>query len=149
MQTLVSLLPACQWESCHPVYKMSGFKSREYRILAVVLTVLTGIVVILLFVFDPSETRIFPPCPSWTLFRIYCPGCGNARAFHNLLNGRFVAAFRLNPGMVILAPFLVALLVKPKWAYKPWVAWSAFIFLMLYSILRNLPFWPFNLLAPK
>jgi O-antigen/teichoic acid export membrane protein len=65
------------------------------------------------------------------------------------LHGRFAAAFRLNPGMVILAPFLVALLFKPKWAYKPWVAWAAFIFLMLYGILRNLPFWPCNLLMPR
>lgn len=36
------------------------------------------------------------PCPVYTLFRIYCPGCGGTRAIYALLDGDFMLALRNN-----------------------------------------------------
>jgi hypothetical protein len=49
---------------------------------------------------------------------------------------------------LVSLPLLGALLVKRSWAYKPWVAWTAFGVLMVYTVIRNIPAWPFILLAP-
>lgn len=101
-----------------------------------------------IYLFDPAEACVFPPCPVHWIFRVYCPGCGTLRAVHHLLHGRVADGFRMNPGMVVLLPVLIGLLLKPGWAGKAWVAWAIGAFLVLYCIARNLPFQPFSLLAP-
>ena len=50
-----------------------------------------------LYLFNPAESRLFPPCPFHALTGWQCPGCGSLRAAHCLLHGEFIAAFRLNP----------------------------------------------------
>lgn len=67
-----------------------------------------------LYVFDPAETALFPPC----LIRLYtglsCPGCGATRALHALLHLRVEEAWRLNPLWTVAGPSLAA-----------WGAWRA------------------------
>ena len=102
-----------------------------------------------LFFFDPAVTRIFAPCPFHSLTGYHCPGCGSLRAVHALLHGELRAAFALNPLMVLSIPFLGLLAWKPRWALQVWVPWTAMALLIAYGIARNLPFWPFCLLAPR
>ncbi len=56
-----------------------------------------GLLVLLLYLFNPAETPFYPPC----LIRLYtglsCPGCGATRALHALLHLRLEEAWRLNP----------------------------------------------------
>jgi len=64
------------------------------------------------------------------------------------MRGNLAGALSLNPLMVIALPFIALLLLKPSLTHKRWLPWISFIILVVYGIVRNLPFWPFVLLAP-
>jgi|LSQX01.2.fsa_nt_gb hypothetical protein len=103
---------------------------------------------LILYCFDPSRTSVFPPCPFHYLTGCNCPGCGSLRAIHSLLHGNVSTALSMNPLMVVSIPILGVMLLNPRWIYKQWVPWAAMSVLVCYGVLRNLPFWPFSLLAP-
>jgi hypothetical protein len=97
---------------------------------------------------DPAKSPDYPPCPFHAITGLYCPGCGSLRAMHQLLHGDLQAAWHLNPLMVAFIPVLGLLAAFPRWANRPWVAHSAFMILLTYGIVRNIPLWPFPCLAP-
>jgi Protein of unknown function (DUF2752) len=129
---------------------------------------------LMLAVFDPATSGVFPPCPVHYLTGWYCPGCGSLRAFHQLLHGHLRAAWAMNPLTVVLLPFLAYglaahVLHELQGAGSPgagsrttglrtirlpelflpamWIrALGAAI--ILFGIVRNIPLHPFNLLAP-
>lgn len=113
----------------------------------------------MLFVSDPSSSRLFPPCPFHALTGWHCPGCGSLRAAHQLLHGDILSAFQLNPLMVLFLPFVAYGLFAGLWntcfkSHIPvvrleahWI-WAILSVIVLYGIARNLPFVPFSLLAP-
>jgi hypothetical protein len=103
----------------------------------------------LLYFFNPVKTAIFLPCPFYYVTGHHCPGCGSLRAIHNLLHGNIMAAVSLNPLMVFSTPIIVVMFFNPAWIYKRWVPWVAFGILVCYGIIRNIPAWPFCLLAPS
>lgn len=133
-------------------------KLREYKLLAV--TCLLGVAgLVMLRVFDPATSGVFPPCPVRYLTGFYCPGCGSLRALHALLNGDLRRAWSMNPFMVTMLPFvcyglmsqtllalrgrgLPQIVLPANWIRAFGVA------VVLYGVVRNLPFHPFNLLAP-
>ena len=127
--------------------------SRRFRLgnLAKVCTLAVFVsgTVAVLFLFDPQASRWFPPCPFHLATRYYCPGCGSTRAMHCLLHGRVAHAITMNPLMVISIPVLGLMFLNPSWIYKRWVPWFAFGTLVAYGIARNIPYWPFILLAPQ
>jgi hypothetical protein len=112
-----------------------------------------------LFAFDPSAAKFYPVCPFHALTGLYCPGCGTCRALHELLHGHIAEAFGLNPLMVLSIPFLGYLLV-------PYITFAitgkrvlaitvpaipakiALWIILIYWVLRNVPYYPFDLLAP-
>jgi hypothetical protein len=101
-----------------------------------------------LFRWNPARSQLFPPCPFHWVTGLYCPGCGSLRALHALLHGQMLTAFRMNPLMLLSMPVLGLLVLRPTTASRPWVAWTAFAVLLGYGIVRNIPGWPFHLLAP-
>lgn len=103
---------------------------------------------LLLFLCNPASSGLFPPCPFHWLTGLHCPGCGALRALHNLMHGNIAAALALNPLMVISLPVLGAMAMRPAWFRKPWVAWFTFALLISYGLVRNIPAWPFTMLAP-
>ena len=113
------------------------------------LTLALGIVAI----FDPSTHQFFPPCVFHEVTGLYCPGCGSTRCLHSLLQGDIAAALGYNPLAVLAMPFLAVGLLLPtekfrKWAGYPATGWTVFFVLLAFGLLRNLPAYPFNLLAP-
>ncbi len=88
----------------------------------------------------------------------YCPGCGSLRALHQLLHGRLVVALGLNPLMVISTPYVAYSLVtnmltKLGWPIgiyfvRPGWIWVLLVIVVTYWVLRNIPSYPFSLLAP-
>ncbi len=99
-------------------------------------------------------------CPFYTMTGLYCPGCGSGRAATAMVHLDFATAFRQNAMFVILiipcAYYCLKQYVKfvfrkdiipwkdlPKRGYQVIV-----IVFVLFWILRNIPFFPFNLLAP-
>jgi len=131
---------------------------REHRVLAAMF--LSGVAgIILLRVFDPATSGVFPPCPVRYLTGLYCPGCGSLRALHALLHGDLRRALAMNPMMVVTLPFVTyglvsAALVELRGKGLPQVmlpaSWirALCVAIILFAIARNLPFHPFNLLAP-
>lgn len=125
----------------------------------IALSILAGLGLILLRVFDPATAGIFPPCPVHYLTGWYCPGCGSLRAMHALLHGNFVKAWAMNPLTVMLLPFLSYGLISEALFWMrgtrlPQPALSAgqirvlFAVIILFGVVRNLSVQPFAWLAP-
>jgi Protein of unknown function (DUF2752) len=118
-----------------------------------------AVAVVLLRVFNPAISSVFPPCPLRYLTGWYCPGCGSLRAIHQLLHGNLRGAWAMNPLTVILLPFLtyglasfVLFEICGKGLPQPFLraAWIRALCaaIILFGIARNLPLYPFDLLAP-
>ena len=109
--------------------------------------------------FDPGTSGIFPPCPLRYLTGWYCPGCGSLRAMHQLLHGNLRAAWALNPLTILLLPFLMYgtasyVLFELCGRHLPrvflpavWIRALCAV-IILFGVARNIPFYPFELLAP-
>ena len=114
---------------------------------------------VMLRVFDPATSGVFPPCPLRYLTGWYCPGCGSLRAIHQLLHGNLRAAWALNPLTVVLLPFVAYgtasyALFEIRGRYLPrlflpaiWIRALCAV-IILFGIARNIPIHPFDLLAP-
>ncbi|MDD2955655.1 MAG: DUF2752 domain-containing protein [Oscillospiraceae bacterium] len=100
------------------------------------------------------------PCLVKTLTGLYCPGCGMGRAFSALVQGNLLLAFRQNPAIFLVLPW-VGLYCGARladWAatggnhidrYVPdrlllWVLIALFVF----AIFRNIPLSCFDILRP-
>jgi hypothetical protein len=108
-----------------------------------------GCAVLVLFTFDPLTSSVFPPCPLHALTGLLCPGCGSVRAMHRLVHGDLCGALSMNPLMVASLPFLALLACRRSWCYRPWLPWLSLGILVAYGALRNVPIWPFVILAPR
>jgi hypothetical protein len=111
------------------------------------------------YLLDPGSSELYPPCPFLALTGFYCPGCGTLRALHQLTIGHPVAALDLNPLMVLLLPFVAyflashAMLAVTGWPLRrffvrPELIWALLGVVLVYWLLRNVPAYPFTLLAP-
>jgi hypothetical protein len=132
---------------------------RRHGILTVLFSLgITGL--LLLRLFDPAHCFIFPPCPLRYFTGLYCPGCGSLRAIHALLQGDLRQAWAMNALAVAMLPFIGYGLVSeihrhfrgrplPGIMMIPgnWIQALCAV-IVLFGIARNLPFHPFNLLAP-
>lgn len=115
---------------------------------------------LLVYTVDPSEVGFYPPCMLHRLTGWHCPGCGATRALHALLHGDLPQALAFNPVFVFLMPMMgVALAWRglEKWRGRPprtrpllpgGVILALAALLVAFGLLRNLPGWPFELLAP-
>ncbi len=88
------------------------------------------------------------PCPFRLLTGWRCPGCGVTRMCLALLRLDLPAAWAANPGLLLLAPFLLLLLLSMAVRYIRTGArlptrreqagiWCAVGYLLLYGVLRN------------
>lgn len=102
-----------------------------------------------------------PRCAMHEMTGLHCPGCGGTRAFFFLAHGDLLTSIRYNPWALVL---VVGLGI---WAGKrvirvfaplsPWgtplemrsgTLWTILVLLIVFGVLRNLPWWPFTLMAP-
>lgn len=112
----------------------------------------------LLRTYDPNVAgNPFPPCMFRALTGWFCIGCGLTRAMHALAHGDLVRAFAMNPlgvSLIGVVPLMLAwsggwqprvLAPLMRWVLEPklWL-----VLLPGYWIARNLPWFPFTLLAP-
>jgi hypothetical protein len=112
-----------------------------------------------LALFDPATAGFYPPCPFHALSGLYCPGCGSLRALHQLAHGHLLAALDLN-GLTVLALPLVlyAWLSAARTAFgrRPLpvprlprtLGFWALAVVLAFWVLRNLPWYPWQILAP-
>lgn len=110
--------------------------------------------------FNPTTAGFFPVCPLYYLTGIHCPGCGLTRGFHALFHGDVLAALSFNallPVYALVFGFvfvsLVLIVVRGRglsWRIFPPASVYGFLVLAAaFFVLRNLPFYPFTLLAPQ
>lgn len=107
-----------------------------------------------LFIFEPGKTGFFPACPFRAITGFTCPGCGSTRGLHRLLHGDVVAAFELNPLLVVSLPFLLYALLRYTNASvrgRPFhphrldakYIWALLVVILSFWVFRNTPFYPF------
>lgn len=133
--------------------------SLQAKSTAVALLGCTAAAGVLLYSADPAAAPIYPPCPFRALTGLYCPGCGTLRGLHQFLHGHVLTALDLNPLMVMLLPFIGYALVSyvsynlfgrsfPQVFVHPFWIRMLLLAVLLFWIVRNIPIFPFALLAP-
>jgi hypothetical protein len=126
------------------------------RLMAAALWVLLAGAAAYLFFFEPGRSGFFPVCPFRALTGFNCPGCGTARALHQLLHGNAWAAFELNPLLVLLLPVLGYLLLSyticaiagralPRVVLPQKYVWVFSALVLGFWVLRNTAVYPFPL----
>ncbi|MDR0902140.1 MAG: DUF2752 domain-containing protein [Opitutaceae bacterium] len=100
----------------------------------------------------------YPPCPLHATTGVLCPGCGSARTLHDLAHGDLKSAAGHNILVVAVAPLLAVWAALALWrglaqnrpppAPPLRAAKITLIVVVVFTIARNLPWWPFALLAP-
>lgn len=110
----------------------------------------------------PQQERWFPGCVFHRLTGWHCAGCGMTRALRELTRGHWLAALRLNPLLVAMLPVVAVGLGldllgwvrgpqrrTPALRPAPWMIKALIVLVFAFWVLRNLPWWPFTLLAPQ
>lgn len=114
----------------------------------------------LYFSYNPLQYSFFPSCPFHALTHLYCPGCGSQRSLSALLHGHVVQALSFNLLFTASLPLVCYSAVvytlntfrvhpvRQQLVYSPLfiniVLWAVIIFF----VLRNLPFSIFSFLRP-
>ena len=108
--------------------------------------------------FDPNAAHSpFPGCMFRALTGYFCVGRGLTRALHALVHGDLARAFAMNPLAMLLLP-AIPMMIAHGQGWRPrtlepvmrvllaprfWL-----VLLPAYWIARNLPWFPFSMLAP-
>ena len=123
------------------------------------LVVLIGLAVLFYFL-NPVEHQIFPKCAFHSLTGYHCPGCGSQRAIHSLLHLNFKGVVSNNflflPAVLLVLYHYVHPVLNntfnwklPNVFYSRRFPWIIFVVVILFWILRNMPYSPFSVLAPN
>jgi len=129
------------------------------RRLAVLAALGLPLLAVILFTFQPNEASYYPRCLFYKATGWQCAGCGTARCIHALLHGRVLQAAAYNLFILIALPFLVYWAVRHTWAglrdlptprrrLPPGATPVLFVLVLSFWVLRNVPSYPFTLLAP-
>jgi predicted membrane protein len=127
---------------------------KKLLIIAVVLTVPA-----VYFFFD-ARKGLFPQCPFYFVTGFHCPGCGSQRALSALLHGDILQSLNYNLLMVFSLPLViysatVAVVngfrnekIVQRFFYSPMFVKVVLAVVIIFFIARNIPVYPFSLLAP-
>ena len=136
---------------------LPGSGLRPVRLL-VVLGLAGGLAFVLLWL---ADGRALPMrCMLNEFTGLHCPGCGMTRATRAALAGQWWEAFRFNPlGTILLPVALVGVGFElAGWVRDRPLPWrmrlgargsvALAVAVIAFGVLRNVPTWPFDLLAP-
>ena len=108
----------------------------------------TACIVLLLVPPGSPHAKWLPKCMFHQLTGLYCPGCGATRALSAMLHGDLKSSLHNNLLLFPLLALIAVLIVKPEISLKRPVAVAIVAVVLLFTILRNIPFAPFTYLAP-
>jgi len=129
------------------------------RIIQIGLLTVISILAALFYFLNPAEHQLFPKCIFYSTTGYHCPGCGSQRAIHSLLHLDFTGVVSNNilflpAALLVIYHYVHPLLNKlfnwklPNIFYYKSTPWIILVIVVLFWILRNLPFYPFTFLAP-
>lgn len=112
-------------------------------------------ILIILFLYLNKQFSFFIPCIFHKITNLYCPGCGATRMVISIINLNFYKAFKYNPFLFIISPFLIFYFIK---YYIYWIQnkkycvnkniWNILLICaIVFTVLRNIP--AFSFLAPN
>jgi hypothetical protein len=110
--------------------------------------------------FNPVTAGFFPVCPLYAMTGLNCPGCGMTRGFHAFFHGDILGALHFNallPIFFLAFVYFVAsmflVLVRgrglPFKIFRPGLIYAFLVLMLVFGVVRNLPYFPFTLLAPQ
>lgn len=136
-------------------------KSKRRKYIAAAGMVILAAVLLYFYFNDPSEKEnVYVNCTFKKVTGWDCAGCGGQRSLHHLLHFHWKEAIQNNAFLVLLLPYFLVLIY---YAIKDFIYGTgypknfwfsgkmALIFvglIFIYTIIRNLPFYPFILLSP-
>jgi Protein of unknown function (DUF2752) len=112
---------------------------------------------VLLYLVNPHRHQVFFPCPLHATTGLYCPACGGLRMVHDVLHGDFVLALHDNAlALAAVAAGLAAWLYwtvcllrgRPAQVRPSWLSPAIILALVVWTVVRNLPWSPFAVLRP-
>ncbi len=117
-------------------------------------------IAILYFFVNPSDVNFFPKCPLYVTTGIYCPGCGSQRATHQLLQFNLFGVLQQNVlyfiGILVLGYHgtitILNIYFKKhiyNYIYHPKTPIIILVIIIIYWVARNIPVYPFTILAPN
>jgi hypothetical protein len=141
------------------VEKVSAVKSSTVeRVLAGagILATMTGVFAV--GYFNPTTAGFFPACPFHALTGLNCPGCGLTRSFHAFFQGDVSTALHFNALFPVYLLFFLYIFVSLGLtlirgrgfefrSFSPYAIYGFLVLTLIFSVVRNLPFYPFNLLT--
>jgi hypothetical protein len=130
-------------------------------VLAVLVALAAG-GVLYVAVVPPAESSFLPKCWLHSFTGLHCPGCGLTRSLHALLNGQVVQALAYHPLALLVLPYLFVVVTRGLWEWawgtpprpaRPrrtprWLAVTFAVLVVAFAVARNIPAYPFTLLAP-
>ncbi len=99
-------------------------------------------------------------CPFYKMTGLYCQGCGSGRALYSLVHFRLLESLHNNILFIPLAIMIIWYVIKrylhivcgkdmlPFFPIRRGFLMTLIIFMILYTVLRNIKVYPFTLLAP-
>jgi hypothetical protein len=112
-----------------------------------------------LWYFDPTKVAFLPACPLYSTTGFACPGCGMTRGFHALFHGDAVTAVDYNAlipiFVLIFGYFFISLVLfavrgrgLPTSGLRPGWLFVLLGVMVVFGVVRNLPYYPFSVLFP-
>jgi len=133
---------------------------RRKIISIIVVSTVTLLTILLYYFIYPLNQQYFPKCIFHNLTGLYCPLCGTQRAISSLLHGNILLATKDN--LLVIAALTLFVFLSAAFFFKPRnrkninyrIIYSsnflrAVLFvLVVFTIVRNIPVYPFTLLTP-
>ena len=133
---------------------------RTRRALAAPMAVAAGAIAVCAAVAwaDPTTPGgIIPPCPTYSLFGILCPGCGSSRMMYSLVHLDVPAALHYNALALVALGMLVVVFgawtwsrgrgtPMPRWTRYRWAPHIVLVLTAVWVVVRNIPVAPFTAL---
>jgi len=109
---------------------------------------------------NPETARFFPVCPIYALTGYSCPGCCMTSSLHQLAHGHVTAALSYNSLLVVSMPLIIYWVASqiflvlsgrtlPQIRVPDKLLWTALAGVVVFGVVRNIPHYPFTLLAPR
>ena len=140
--------------------QMNQNKWTKFGVFIIVLIII-GFVLRYFYINNPMDGEgRFLRCPSNLIFGIYCPGCGTQRALHHLLHLEIKEALRYNALFVFVFPMMIygMILIGYNVIFNtkktiPFITQrnviiGLLLLILIFGIVRNIPYYPFNILMP-